>query len=173
MTYEDVVRSLREYPGFLPGLVLAGAGGLVFSRPVGNRVGVSRGMAWALIMSLGLIVAATMTPGAEAPNAGAGCDLSRLWPARFDQLLSIGTVSLNVLLFVPLGLVLGLLDRSRVKVVLLAGAIALPVAIEAIQLVVTPLDRACQRADVVDNLTGLLLGLAAGSVGRLARHVAP
>jgi hypothetical protein len=41
-------------------------------------------------------------------------------------------------------------------------AVALPFAIEATQLVVTSLDRACQSADVSDNLTGLALGVVAG-----------
>ena len=38
------------------------------------------------------------------------------------------------------------------------AAIALPFAIETVQFAVTPLVRACQSADVVDNLTGLLVG---------------
>jgi hypothetical protein len=42
--------------------------------------------------------------------------------------------------------------------------VALPFAIEGFQLVVTPLGRACQSADMVDNLTGLVLGLGAGWV---------
>ena len=51
---------------------------------------------------------------------------------------------------------------------MLAVALALPFAIEATQLVVIPLGRACQGADVIDNLTGLVIGLMAGAVlGRL------
>jgi hypothetical protein len=165
MTYDDFVRSLRDYPGFLPGLVLAGAGGLLLGPPVGHRIGARRILASALIVSVGLIVAATLTPGADPPHAGAGCDLSRLGPAPLSEITSIGNVSLNILLFVPLGFVLGLLERSRIKAILILGAIALPVMIESIQLVVAPLDRACQSADVADNLTGLLFGLAAGSFG--------
>ena len=47
---------------------------------------------------------------------------------------------------------------------MLLAAIALPFAIEAVQFAVTPLGRACQSADVVDNLTGLLVGLVAGTI---------
>jgi len=46
------------------------------------------------------------------------------------------------------------------------GAIALSFAIETTQLLVLWLDRACQSADVVDNLTGLAIGLAGGIVAR-------
>ena len=42
------------------------------------------------------------------------------------------------------------------------GAALLPFAIEFVQLAATPLGRACQGADVVDNMLGLALGLAAG-----------
>lgn len=47
---------------------------------------------------------------------------------------------------------------------MLAAAVALPFVIEATQLLVPSLGRACESADVVDNLTGLVLGLAAGAV---------
>ena len=43
----------------------------------------------------------------------------------------------------------------------------LPASIELIQLLVPPLGRECQSADVIDNLTGLVVGLAAGVVARL------
>jgi hypothetical protein len=168
MTFDDVVRSLRDYPGFLPGLLVAGAGGLLFSHVLGARIGAGRAMAAGLILSFGLIVAATLTPGVDPPHGGHGCDLSRIRPAPFREVSSLGEVSLNVLLFIPLGLLLGLLNRSRAKLVMIAGAIALPIAIESLQLLLTPLDRACQSADVVDNLTGLGIGLAAGVLaGRL------
>ena len=45
------------------------------------------------------------------------------------------------------------------------GAALLPLTIESIQLAATPLGRACQGGDVVDNLLGLALGLAAGWTG--------
>jgi hypothetical protein len=168
MTFADIVRSLRDYPGFFPGLLVAGAVALLFRDALGARIGVGRAMAAGLILSVGLIVAATLTPGVDPPHGGPGCDLSRLRLPPFRDVSSLGEVSLNVLLFVPLGLVLGLLTRSRARMVLIAGAIALPIAIESLQLLVTPLDRACQSADVVDNLTGLGIGMAAGVIaGRL------
>ena len=67
-------------------------------------------------------------------------------------------------MFIPLGFAIAMVPRSRRKAAVLAAAVALPFVIEATQLVVTPLGRACQSADVVDNLTGLVLGLVAGAV---------
>ena len=71
--------------------------------------------------------------------------------------------SLNVALFIPLGIAIGLVHVSRPWAALTFAAIALPFAIEAIQLVAPILDRGCQSADVVDNLTGLALGLLIGT----------
>ena len=48
-------------------------------------------------------------------------------------------------------------------------SLAFPPAIEAIQLVVTPLGRSVQSVDVVDNLTGLVVGLATAHAGGLTR----
>jgi len=70
-------------------------------------------------------------------------------------------------MFMPFGLAIGLLARSRPKALLVIVAIALPFVIETTQLLVPALERGCQSADVIDNLTGLALGLLIGSgVGR-------
>jgi hypothetical protein len=49
---------------------------------------------------------------------------------------------------------------------LTVAAIALPFAIETTQMVVPVIERGCQSADVFDNLTGLAVGLAIGTIGR-------
>jgi glycopeptide antibiotics resistance protein len=67
-------------------------------------------------------------------------------------------------MFIPLGVTIALVPRSRRKVVVLIAAIALPFAIETAQLLLPVLDRACESADVVDNLTGLVVGLGGGVV---------
>ena len=77
----------------------------------------------------------------------------------------LGTTSLNVILFVPLGILIALLPRSRATAFAVIGAALLPLAIESIQLAARPLGRACQGADVVDNILGLALGLAVGWTG--------
>ena len=71
-------------------------------------------------------------------------------------------------MFIPLGATIGLLPGSRRKAAIVIAAIALPFAIETTQLLAPALDRACESADVVDNLSGLAIGLVGGVVaGRL------
>ena len=74
---------------------------------------------------------------------------------------------LNVLLLVPVGLfasVVASRSRDAVAPLVVAGAAALPVVYETGQQVFRGLDRSCDTTDLVDNLTGVLLGLAAGAL---------
>jgi len=160
-------------PWFFPGVTISLVVGLVTSGVVGRSLGVSRIVALALILSLGIILSATLTPLRWAIDFGAAgtgaCNFSRIGLAPLGELLRFDDTSLNVLLFIPLGVTIGLVPRSRRKAAIVAAAIALPFAIETVQLLVPWLDRGCESADVVDNLTGLFVGLAAGSVaGRAA-----
>jgi VanZ family protein len=119
--------------------------------------------AWVLIVSTGAVLAATMTPGAEAPRSLIdSCDTSRLGPAPLSAYLRFGTTSLNVLLFVPLGWAVTRIGRPRGRAVAVLLAVLLPIAIEVTQLLAAPLGRACQVPDVIDNLIGLGIGLALG-----------
>jgi hypothetical protein len=121
-----------------------------------------------LILGLGLIASATLTPSREALRFGAvgtgTCDLGRIGIASIRDLIDLRDPTFNVLLYVPLGLAIGLFPWSRSKVALALAGIALPFVIEAIQLVAIGLDRACQSADISDNLTGLVIGLVVGTV---------
>jgi hypothetical protein len=144
------------------------------SRPVARALGTGQILAGALVISLGIILSATLTPSPFGPQRHVGlagnpesyrptCDLSRIGPAPIGDYLTINDTSLNVLLLVPLGLTIGLLPASRCKTAILVLAVGLPFIVEGTQLVVVPLNRACQSADVSDNLLGLVLGLAAGT----------
>lgn len=155
-------------PGFLPGVVMAAIAGGVLSSVVGRTLRIHPVLAWALTFTFGLVIAATVTPSREAIDlgiSGAGtCDLSR---TTFLPLADLGRVTdsaLNVWLFIPLGGAIGLLPRSRRTAGVAALAFALPFGIELLQLLAPILDRACQSADVVDNLSGLVVGATAGSV---------
>jgi hypothetical protein len=169
---EDIERAMRDYPGFVPGIAISVVVGLVICGPVARALRIGRLLAYALVLSSALILASTLTPGGDAPRHGtSSCDFSRLGPAPIADVEVISPTSLNVFLFIPLGTVLGLLPRSRRKTALVVMAIALPFVIETTQLLVVPLDRACQSADVADNLTGLAVGLLLGTiVGRAARR---
>ena len=162
----DPANELGDYVGFLPGIVVSVALALVLSHPVARRLRVSRTMATLLLVSFGVILAATVTPSREAVQSGtlgaARCDLSRIGLAAWTDYTQVNDTSLNVLLFVPLGAFIGLLPRSPYRAPIVIAAIALPFAVEVFQLVVTPLGRACQSADVFDNLLGLSLGLGVG-----------
>jgi hypothetical protein len=113
------------------------------------------------------VLSATITPSRDAIRFGAlgsgTCDLGRIGLASWSDLGHLDDTSLNILLLVPLGIAIGLCARSPAKRVILVGALVLPFSIELIQLVAVPLGRECQSADVVDNVTGLLLGLVAGT----------
>jgi hypothetical protein len=156
---------LADYPGFLPGLAVSALLATTLYRYVGHRLGTREPIAWLLLLSVGIILSATLTPGADAflPTTGSStCDISRIGLAPIASYLTFGTTSLNVILFVPLGILIALLPHSRATAFAIIGAALLPVAIESIQLAATPLGRACQAADVIDNMLGLALGFAAG-----------
>jgi glycopeptide antibiotics resistance protein len=155
-------------PWLLPGAAISLIASVAVSGAVGRYLRVRRKVAWMMVLSLGIILAATMTPQWEALAYGAqgssSCDFSRIGMAPLRELLRFGDTSFNVLMFIPLGATIAFIPRSRLKVVVLIAAIALPFAIETAQLLLPVLDRACESADVVDNLTGLAIGLAGGSV---------
>lgn len=165
------MRGFNVLPWLLPGLVLSAIVGLVAGRRVGRAFGTSPAIGWGLIVGFGLVVSATLTPlraGLDLQTTGIGtCDFSRIGIAPLGELLHIGDTSLNVLLFIPLGLALGLVPGSRRRNILALVAVLSPIAIEATQLVLPVLGRGCQSADVFDNLSGLVVGSVIGAGARI------
>ena len=158
---------MGEYPWLVPGAIAALLVGIALSDRAARWLGVTRPVAAVLLVTLLVILAATLAPPGRphafqvvAPGT---CDFSRFGLPPLGQLLAPSDVTGNVLGFIPLGFAIGLVPRSRRKALVLAGAIALPFLIEALQLMVTPLGRVCQSGDVVDNLTGLAIGLLAAA----------
>lgn len=153
----------------VPGVVLSLAVASLASARVGRALGVPRASAMLLVASVGWIVAATLTPISSIDRRlSANCDFSRLGPPSPSDLTSVNDTSLNVLLFVPLGIALVLVVRRPWSLLLVAAAVAAPVLIEALQLWLPALRRGCQSADVVDNLLGLAVGLCMGAAITLA-----
>lgn len=155
-------------------LVLA----LVLCGWAARRLGTGRVVAWLLIASIGVILAATLAPqpfGVEShPSGIITCDLSRIGPASLATYLKFNDPALNIVLFFPLGVALGQLDRRQHRGRLIAAAVMLPFVIELTQALVVPLGRACQGGDVFDNLTGLFVGLVIGAAFHHGmRSVAP
>lgn len=153
---------------FLPGTLLAVLVGFLVRRRAGQLLGGGPLLGWAVIVAVGIIVAATLTPlraGATVWHPPiSGCDFSRMWFASRTELLRFDDPFRNIVLFIPLGLVLPFASGWLRRVLLVAAAALLPVAIETTQLLVVPLDRSCQSSDVFDNVTGLAVGLVIGSL---------
>jgi glycopeptide antibiotics resistance protein len=117
---------------------------------------------------MGLIISATLTPVADAlgegvPSSGT-CDMERLGFAPLSSYLHPTEASLNVLLFVPLGLAVGMLPRGRPAAWLTLVVLLLPTVVEELQVVLPALGRVCQAADIIDNTTGAAIGLVMGHI---------
>ena len=153
-------------PWFLPGLAITTVIAFAVTGRVARRLRTESWIAFLLLMSVGAVLAATIPPVAggfsDRPPAPGRCDFGRIGLAPLSQYLHLGDTSLNVILFLPLGLAIGLLGRSPATARVLVAALALPLAIEAIQSLLPMLGRGCQSRDVVDNLLGLGIGLALG-----------
>jgi VanZ family protein len=158
-------------PLFWP--VLAGAVGVatLLSRHVAGSFGISRLHAFALLVSVGGIVALTLTPAGEV--GGHACRIPSSWPISLDDFVAPTDRGLNVVLFIPLGIALALMPRSPAKTEAVFLAALSPLLIELSQSIVG-LGRTCEATDVVDNLTGLAVGLLIGGVaGAVLRRWRP
>ena len=155
-----------DVPWFLPGLAITTVIALAVAARVARRLRTESWIAFFLIMSVGTVLAATIPPDADGfsgrPSAPGRCDFGRIGLAPLSQYLHLGDTSLNVILFVPLGLAVGLLGRSPATARVLVTVLALPLTIEVIQSLLPVLGRGCQSRDVVDNLLGLGIGLTLG-----------
>lgn len=162
---------LGVLPWFLPGVGLSLIVAVLVSGRVGRWLSCNRLIAALLIISLGIVLSATITPLGTTSDpsevVGPGCDLSRVALAPLEDLWSLNDASLNIMLFVPLGVAVGLLPGSPRKVAVVIAALLAPFAVELFQLLVPVLGRGCQSADVIDNLTGLIVGMAGATAARL------
>lgn len=174
----EVVRdTLGVLPWFLPGVAVSMTIALVACRPFGKLLAARRLLSWAILVGFGAIVSATLTPlhGALSfePVGTGTCDLSRFGPAPIAHLLRFNDTSLNVALFIPLGIAISLVQAAGPRLALTFASTALPFVIELIQFLVPVLNRGCQSADIVDNLTGLLVGLVVGAGLRFLKSGIP
>ncbi len=162
---------MRSLPLLLPGILASLVVAVVASAPLARYLQTRRAILALIILSAGTILAVTLSPnlaGLSAEAVSGQCDLSRLGPPSLATLRTDFDASRNVVLFIPLGIGLGLLPWSRRSAVLIGAAFGLTVFVELTQLMVPLLQRGCETADMIDNTIGLILGLAIGSVLRLA-----
>lgn len=174
MTLSEFRDYLADVAWFWPGVAVSIIIAILLSARVARALKVRPVVATALMLAFGLIISATLTPSREALRFGTiatgSCDFGRIGPPTIAELFRFGDPTFNVILFIPLGLAIGLVPAPRRRTALLVAAVALPFAIETIQLLATALDRACQSSDVSDNLTGLVIGLVGGiAVRRFVR----
>ena len=160
---------LDSTPWLWPALAIAVAVSLATFRPLARRLHAPRPVTFLLVLGLGGILGLTLTPGAEAfsPFTYQDCLVEFVRPIGFGRVLNLGERGLNVLLFIPFGVAVGALPWSRAKGGLLVGSLALPFVVEGIQYLVPAFARSCSTVDVVDNLTGLVIGVAIGIVVQL------
>jgi glycopeptide antibiotics resistance protein len=163
---------IRDVPLSVVALTIALVFAIVLSPTIARWTQASRLVSALLLLGFGFVLAATITPTAAAIDGATSdgvCHIASIDIVRPDELLRASGASLNVLLFVPLGIALGMLPRTRAAGVSTLAAIALPFAVETVQFLLTPLGRSCQATDVFYNLMGLAIGVVAGSLFRLVR----
>jgi hypothetical protein len=158
-----ILELIGNAPLLVPGVAIAVIAGVALAPAVASRTGLSPLLAGMLVFAVGAIVAITLTPGSGSGFFGRS-SCGGLFPTpRLYQLASLSSEhGLNVVLFVPLGVLIGLIPRARPFAVVALGAIAMPIVIEWIQYSVPRLDRICQTWDALENLIGLAIGLGLG-----------
>ncbi len=158
----ELSRLLGGIPWAVPAALTAVIGAALLAQPVARRTGNTTAAAFLLLASLGVIVGLTLTPSRDLPHQWT-CDPALIGPT-FADLTTVTDRSLNVLLFVPLGIaVVAIRTRYRLAWLLLAAAVA-PL-IELSQLIATPLQRTCQAIDLIDNELGLVIGVTVAAIG--------
>jgi hypothetical protein len=154
---------------------MAGLLAIVVGLAVGRRLGPLAGFAWfGLLWSIAVIGVVTLIPAqnglgyipADEHATSCSWDIGGPSPNGF-WIFGGGQQLLNTLLFVPAGIFVVLaLGRWRTgRVLIPLGLIALAaysLGIEETQLHVARIDRACDVTDILDNVTGAVIGVVLG-----------
>ncbi|HZD56766.1 MAG TPA: VanZ family protein [Anaerolineales bacterium] len=146
---------------------------LVFSVAAGAvyfGVLVRRGWdSWATLgasIALAAALAVTLVPSEFGEESVVRCVIAIPTTLGLFDLPAITQESLNALLLLPLGFFSALAARRAWVAVL--PVIITPVFIELIQALIPALDRVCNSQDLINNVTGGLLGVALGAIFVLA-----
>jgi hypothetical protein len=167
-----VLDLIGNSPLLIPGVALAFIAAVPVAPWVASRTGLSPLLAGMLVFSVGAIIAITLTPGSGAGFFGHSWCGGLRPPPRLDDFLRLSEHGLNVVLFMPLGILIGMIPRPRPLAIAAFSAAAMPIVIEWIQYSVPRLDRVCQTWDALENLTGLAIGLGIGVVISFALRTA-
>lgn len=147
------------------GLVIAAIVGIVLAFPIGQLLRSNPIVVGMLIAAVGAVLVFTLTPQPRIYSAADTCLYTLSKPSRSD-LVEPTDISLNLLLFFPIGILIMLLRPIGVILTSIAFTICLPVAIEYSQFAISRLGRTCSFYDIATNELGLVLGIAIGIVIR-------
>ncbi len=162
--------------GALAAAVVLGLLGWLLARRLGVAGWAAAAFVWTVVViALVTLIPADADPGvvlAEDRLPGCSFDIGGPAPDGF-WLFSGGQRLLNTVAFVPSGVFLVLAAARWRSVWLtvpagLVGLAAYSVTIEAVQLELARIDRACDATDVIDNVTGAVVGVGIGLLLALA-----
>jgi hypothetical protein len=144
-------------------LPLAAVAAVLLGPRIARALGAGRGVGVLLALSVGLILVITLVPMPPGfgPDEPLSCLVPDLRVLASSSLRRVSDESLNVVLFVPLGIAIALLPRAR-RLPVLALAALFPWVIEVTQLLLPALNRSCQSVDLTTNLLGLGIGFGLG-----------
>jgi hypothetical protein len=92
------IPALADLPWFLPGFAISVVIGYLVRHRAPRFLGASPLLGWVVVVSLGIIASATLTPRESAFEGGAqaaGCDFSRVGLASLKDILELGDTFLN------------------------------------------------------------------------------
>lgn len=165
-----------------PGWTLAGCAvavtvALATRDRLARATGLSTRQAGTYLIGLGAVLAVTIAPRSTGDTYyifGPVTRSCQLLPPTEQVVAALTTAEwgFNLVLLVPVGWLCGSAPAPGAVRRLLAGAAAVPVAVEATQYLATDLHRVCQGLDLYTNWLGLVLGCAAAVARRRcsARH---
>jgi hypothetical protein len=160
----SVESTLDGMPLFWPAAAITLVVAAVLAGELGRALGTVWPVAFLLVASVGGVIATTLTPSSNYLAGEQACQVNPLTVPSWSVLADLNQTSLNVALFVPLGLACGLLPRLGQIAVACLMAASLPVGVELAQYSLPSLGRVCSTDDIAANLTGLGVGIAAGLV---------
>ena len=147
---------------FLPNLAVTVTIGIVMGAWLSFRLGLPRRATGALWLTCMLLPLAYTLSAARGVGV-TGCEIGLAPWESITALFSRETRS-NIIMLIPAGAAALLFPTGARRLAALGAALALPPLIEFTQMVARPLGRACQGADVFNNIVGVMVGfcLAAG-----------
>lgn len=162
---EFLEQAVEMTPWARGGLVIAVVLGLVFAYPVAQLLRSNPVVVGLLITVLLAVLVFTLTPHPRVYGSADVCLMTLTRPSRAD-LVEPTDISLNLLLFLPVGVLVMLLRPLAVMIGFILFALLLPVIIEYTQYAIGRLGRTCSLYDIATNELGLIIGLAIGVVVR-------